>query len=1041
MDGFDLTTDWLWPAALAIIPLSMIAAFVCRWVNLRASTRHAIWLTVLLCLFVPPIVPSDRLVPMTGTDRPVIAKERPAISGLAGRAPRSAGPTGVTSPGPMNLLFSRDPSVAERTSTRLSERAFPRVSRPPSSPRVAPATGSAPAAPAINVCDSTLSATPPLTGLGHLPALQIHVSLPTELPQQRESSFAPLRALSGAAGSLSHMLSSAWAREIEAWRAWLPRMGDVRASIASLPPIPSAVWVAGAGLLGAIALVQLWALRRLMRQAEPAPAQVRQMVEYAARTIGLRRVPETLMVSVRVSPMVTCWGRSRLILPRELWEELDDVGRDAVVLHELAHLKRRDHWVSYAELVAAALFWWHPVVWWVRRRLREEADACCDAWVTTLRPRDRRSYAQALLDTRAYLSRADRRGSGFAAGMGVGLGVTGSGAKRFARRLTMVMKERAKPRLSVYGLALAGMLGLIGAAGTPLLACPPDEKSKDKATEHTRAHEGQHEAEVTAALREAQVAHEHAAKEHEKALKEGQRARAEAQKQREAALKQAAKQRETALKHAQKEREAALKQAAKQRDAALKDAQKQREKALMEAEAQAAQGRRPGAAAGAQPRRAATAPRARASGQGGSQNMDGAQRQMEQLERRLERLEQQLQRLEESLNRGGRPHTMVTPRAPGRASMGVLSVPALAPVPAAPPTPPAPAGAACAATAPCPAAKPCPEGTPAPEAPLTAPAPPAQPAAPLAPTGGITMFEVPLTSPQLATTIAPLVSYAQSGITPYLTMVQQPADSGEEVVRAYPVPEGKREALWDLMAREDVPIFVSQTEDGIQVQGTARQQAIFAAFLNMIHPGAAPDADFGLMGGLTIDQPYPVAMPQFDVTLNTQAGAFEAALADLMARAEALAAQAEELASRAQELEAEGDDLDEQAEQIDSDAEELEGEARAAARARVRELQARARDLRRQASQVESQAESMAEHAEQVQEEIQALEEARAEAEEAAQQDEASDDCDEGCDESCEGCDGDCGDCCDDADEAGDDEGADDDDGEKDDKDGGKIDT
>jgi DNA repair exonuclease SbcCD ATPase subunit len=304
------------------------------------------------------------------------------------------------------------------------------------------------------------------------------------------------------------------------------------------------------------------------------------------------------------------------------------------------------------------------------------------------------------------------------------------------------------------------------------------------------------------------------------------------------------------------------------------------------------------------------------------------------------------------------------------------------------------------------------------------------------------MFEVPMTSPQLATTIAPLVSYAQSGITPYLTMVQQPmAESSEQLTRDYTIPEGKREALWDLMSREDVPVLVSQTEDGIQVHGTARQQAIFAAFLNMIHPGAAPEIDFAPLGGVVIDQPYAVAMPHFDVTLNAQAGAFEAALADLMGRAEALAAQAEELASRAQELEAEGDDLEEQAEQIDSDAEELQGEARAAARARVRELQARARDLRREASQVESQAESMAEHAEQVAEEIQSLEEARAEAEEAAAQaDEASDDCDEGCDESCEGCDGDCGDCCDDADEAGDDEGDDDGD-EKDDKDGGKIDT
>src|SRR5204863_2564680 len=151
------------------------------------------------------------------------------------------------------------------------------------------------------------------------------------------------------------------------------------------------------------------ALRLLRHQstligATPAPAAVQGLVADAARTLGLRRTPETLMVRQRISPMIWCGRRVRLILPSELWEELDDIDQRAVIHHVLAHLKRCDHWVCWVELIATAMYWWHPLVWLVRRRLREEAELCCDAWVTMIMPRSRRAYAQALLETRRFSS-------------------------------------------------------------------------------------------------------------------------------------------------------------------------------------------------------------------------------------------------------------------------------------------------------------------------------------------------------------------------------------------------------------------------------------------------------------------------------------------------------------------------------------------------------------------------------------------------------------------------------------------------------------
>ncbi len=217
---------------------------------------------------------------------------------------------------------------------------------------------------------------------------------------------------------------------------WKSRVLALRDAIVAFPPIPSAVWAGGMAALVIAAGIRTWSQGRVLRRATAAPADIKRMVAAAAATMGLRRPPETWMVRDRISPMVWCGFKSRLLLPEELWAELDEVGRSAVVMHELAHLRRRDHWTCWAELIACTVYWWHPVAWWVRRRLRDEADLCCDAWVTALFPTERRVYAQALLETRKYISQS--RWSEPA----VGLSATGGGAKRFARRLTMVMTHR-----------------------------------------------------------------------------------------------------------------------------------------------------------------------------------------------------------------------------------------------------------------------------------------------------------------------------------------------------------------------------------------------------------------------------------------------------------------------------------------------------------------------------------------------------------------------------------------------------------------------
>ncbi len=97
-------------------------------------------------------------------------------------------------------------------------------------------------------------------------------------------------------------------------------------------------------------------------------------------------------------------GRALLLVPARLWEQFDAARLDTVLAHELAHLRRRDHWVRRLEFLALGLYWWLPVAWLARRRLREAEEQCCDAWVVSSLPGSARAYALALAETVEFLA-------------------------------------------------------------------------------------------------------------------------------------------------------------------------------------------------------------------------------------------------------------------------------------------------------------------------------------------------------------------------------------------------------------------------------------------------------------------------------------------------------------------------------------------------------------------------------------------------------------------------------------------------------------
>src|SRR5262245_51776370 len=131
----------------------------------------------------------------------------------------------------------------------------------------------------------------------------------------------------------------------------------------------------------------------------------------AARMIGLRRVPEVRIGGERMMPMV--WGLFRPVLLLPAGAARWPAARlEAVLLHELAHIRRRDALTQLIAEIARAIYWFNPLVWIAARQMYLERELACDDMVLNAgtRPSD---YAGDLLDLVRSLKTA--RATGMAA--------------------------------------------------------------------------------------------------------------------------------------------------------------------------------------------------------------------------------------------------------------------------------------------------------------------------------------------------------------------------------------------------------------------------------------------------------------------------------------------------------------------------------------------------------------------------------------------------------------------------------------------------
>ncbi len=157
------------------------------------------------------------------------------------------------------------------------------------------------------------------------------------------------------------------------------------------------VWIAGALIVLAsvvAGLVRAWQLESGARELTAGP--LNWMVADLAAELGITRRVKLLVCSGSCMPMT--WGvvRPRILLPRDALE-WPSARLHAVLVHELAHIKRLDYFTQLLARVTCALHWFNPLVWFAAARLRVERELACDDQV--LRSGSRASeYAGHILD-------------------------------------------------------------------------------------------------------------------------------------------------------------------------------------------------------------------------------------------------------------------------------------------------------------------------------------------------------------------------------------------------------------------------------------------------------------------------------------------------------------------------------------------------------------------------------------------------------------------------------------------------------------------
>ena len=136
-------------------------------------------------------------------------------------------------------------------------------------------------------------------------------------------------------------------------------------------------------------------VRSLERRGEPAGADVLARVDALARRLGLEHPVRVIVASIADGPATVGWLRPVILIPPAVVMGITPAQLDALLAHEIAHIRRHDYLINMLQMAVETVFFYHPAIWWASKRIRIEREICCDE-AAVAASGDPYGYAEAL---------------------------------------------------------------------------------------------------------------------------------------------------------------------------------------------------------------------------------------------------------------------------------------------------------------------------------------------------------------------------------------------------------------------------------------------------------------------------------------------------------------------------------------------------------------------------------------------------------------------------------------------------------------------
>ncbi len=247
----------------------------------------------------------------------------------------------------------------------------------------------------------------------------------------------------------------------------LPMFARVSRALNAWLPTIFWLWIVGVIILATRPLMGIFFSRRMRHHGRSSvPENVSRLMAEACRQLRLLDAIEIAQSTLVEIPGVIGYFKPLILLPASAITGLNETQLRAILLHELAHIRRHDYLVNLLQTVVESLLFYHPLVWWLSLQIRIERENCCDDIV--LEHCDNRSeYVRALVQLE----------SGHGHPPVLAINATGGSLVKRVRRIAGKQNSRAS-NAWVAGLIVLALISLIPISQSSTWAVDPEQQAE-----------------------------------------------------------------------------------------------------------------------------------------------------------------------------------------------------------------------------------------------------------------------------------------------------------------------------------------------------------------------------------------------------------------------------------------------------------------------------------------------------------------------------------------------------------------------------------